>query len=159
METNKLDYANNLYFLCILLFISKISKIKKSLKSHLCFKLNLVQSLAFFCLPINVFTHSIALSCISGNSLRIYCDNIFHKLFTSVVKAFSTTFSIASLLLFLIILANASILNPGPEKIEALNCYFQNVQGFVTLNSISKPFPDLFITKILEFLTYVFANP
>ena len=55
-------------------------------------------------------------------------------------------------------IANVSILNPGPEKIDALNCYFQNVQGFVTPNSISKPFPDLCITKILEFQTYVFEK-
>ena len=61
-------------------------------------------------------------------------------------------------MLFLIILANLSLLNPGPEKLQALNCFFQNVQGFVTLNSISKPFPDLCITKILEFQAYVFEN-
>ena len=79
-------------------------------------------------------------------------------MYTPIVNAFSTTFSIASLLLFLIVLANVSILNPGPEKVTSLNCHFQNVQGFVTLNSISKPFPDLCITKILEFQTYIFEN-
>ena len=77
---------------------------------------------------------------------------------TYIFPTFSTTFSIASLLLFLIVLSNVSILNPGPEKITSLNCYFQNVQGFVTLNSISKPFPDLCITKFLEFQTYIFEN-
>ena len=60
--------------------------------------------------------------------------------------------------MILIILANVSLLNLGPEKLEALNCFFQNVQGFVTLNSISKPFPDLCITKILEFQAHVFEN-
>ena len=158
METNKLVYANNPYFLCILLFISKISKTRKIFNIPSLFQLNLAQSLAIICLPINVFNHSVVLYYIYGYSLRIYCDIILRKMYTPIVNAFSTTFSIASLLLFLIVLANVSILNPGPEKVTSLNCYFQNVQSFVTLNSISKPFPDLCITKILEFQTYIFEN-
>ena len=41
---------------------------------------------------------------------------------------------------------------------DILNCYFQNVQGFITLNSIGKDYPDLNITKLLEFQSYVFQN-
>ena len=66
--------------------------------------------------------------------------------------------SIASLLLFLIVVSNISLLNPGPTKDQHLNCYFHNVQGFVTLNSVGKPYPDLNITKLLEFQAYIFQN-
>ena len=67
-------------------------------------------------------------------------------------------YQIATLLLFLIILANISLLNPGPQQFEGLNCFFQNVQGFVTLNSIHKQHPDLNITKLIEFQTHIFEN-
>ena len=117
----------------------------------------MTHSLVIICLPVNVFNHSI-LCCLYAYSFRIYCDIILYKINNIIIKAFTTTYCIASLLLFLIILANISILNPGPVKIGALNCYFQNVQGFVTSNSISKPFPNLCITKILEFQTYVFES-
>ena len=60
--------------------------------------------------------------------------------------------SIASLLLFLIVVSNISLLN------QHLHCYFHNVQGFVTLNSVGKPYPDLNITKLLEFQAYIFQN-
>ena len=66
--------------------------------------------------------------------------------------------SIASLLLFLIIVSNISLLNPGPTNDQHLNCYFHNVQGFVTLNLVGKPYPDLNITKLLEFQAYIFQN-
>ena len=92
------------------------------------------------------------------SSFRICCNLIFHHINLFTAKSHIITFSIASILLFLIILTNVSILNPGPPKVDGLNCYFQNVQGFVTLNSISKPFPDLSITKILEFQAFVFEN-
>ena len=141
METNKLDYANNLYFLCILLFISKISKTRKIFNIPSLFQLNLAQSLAIICLPINFFNHSIVLYYIYGYPLRIYCDIILRKMYTPIVNAFSTTFSIASLLLFLIVLANVSILNPGPEKVTSLNCYFQNVQGFCNSKLYIKTIP------------------
>ena len=66
--------------------------------------------------------------------------------------------SIASLLLFLIVLSNISLLNLGPTQDQHLNCYFHNIQGFVTLNSVGKPYPDLNITKLLEFQAYIFQN-
>ena len=66
--------------------------------------------------------------------------------------------SIAPLLLFLIVVSNISLLNPGPTKDQHLNCYFHNVQGFVTLNSVGRPYPDLNITKLLEFQAYIFQN-
>ena len=158
IETNKFNYINNIYFLCVFLFISNYSRVRIFHKIPSLLRLNLAHSLVIICLLINVFNQSIILCYLYAYSFRIYCDIILYKINAIIIKAFSTTYCIASLLLFLIILANVSILNPGPEKIDALNCYFQNVQGFVTLNSISKPFPDLCITKILEFQTYVFEK-
>ena len=69
-----------------------------------------------------------------------------------------SSYQIATLLLFLIILANISLLNPGPQRFKGLNCFFQNVQGFVTLNSIHKQDSDLNITKLIEFQTHIFEN-
>ena len=40
---------------------------------------------------------------------------------------------LAILAVLLIIICNTSLLNPGPTKINGLNCYFQNVQGFYHL--------------------------
>ena len=71
---------------------------------------------------------------------------------------FTPLFRIASLLLFLIAISNISLLNPGPAMNDILNCYFHNVQGFITLNSIGKDYPDLNITKLLVFQSYVFQN-
>ena len=156
---SKLIYMNNLNFLCILLFISNMTKVRNLCKVSSILRLNLAHSLACICLPMSVFNHSTILCYLFAHYFKIYCDIIFHKISNVIVKSFSIPYSIASLLLFLIILANVSLLNPGPEKLQALNCFFfQNVQGFVTLNSISKPFPDLCITKILEFQAYVFEN-
>ena len=157
IEASKFNYVNNIYFLCILLVISNCSRNGIFHKIPSLLRLNVTHSLVIICLPVNVFNHSI-LCCLYAYSFRIYCDIILYKINNIIIKAFTTTYCIASLLLFLIILANISILNPGPVKIEALNCYFQNVQGFDPLNSISKPFPDLCITKILEFQTYVFES-
>ena len=66
-------------------------------------------------------------------------------------------YHIATLFLFLVFVSNMSLLNPGPEH-DGLSCFFQNVQGFVTLNSIHKQHPDLNITKLIEFQTHIFEN-
>ena len=67
-------------------------------------------------------------------------------------------YHIATLFLFLVVVSNMSLLNPGPERPEGLSCFFHNVQGFVTPNSISKPSPDLNITKVMEFQAYIFEK-
>ena len=75
-----------------------------------------------------------------------------------MASGFIILLSIASLLLFLIVVSNISLLNPGPIQDQHLNCYFHNVQGFVTLNSVGKPYPNLNITKLLEFQACIFQN-
>ena len=77
---------------------------------------------------------------------------------TSVIKThdYSLLLCIAALLLILIVISNTSLLNPGPAQNDSLSCYFQNVQGLVTLNSIGKVHPDLNITKLLELQTCIF---
>ena len=53
-----------------------------------------------------------------------------------------------------------SMLNPGPQSVNLdknnLSIYYQNVQGFITYNSLSKDSPTLNITKLLEFQTFVY---
>ena len=67
-------------------------------------------------------------------------------------------YQIDTLFLFLVIVSNMSLLNPGPERLDGISCFFHNVQGFVNLNSISKPSPDSNITKIMEFQAYIFEK-
>ena len=89
------------------------------------------------------------------NSVR----NSFHMT-SSAIKScvFTAVFRIASLLLFLIVISNISLLNPGPAMNDILYCYFHNIQGFITLNSIGKDYRNLNITKLIEFQSYVFQN-
>ena len=69
------------------------------------------------------------------------------------------SYAIATLTIFLIIICNTSILNPGPtNKIEGLTCFYQNIQGLVTFGSIGNPHPDLNITKVSEMQSYIFDS-
>ena len=86
----------------------------------------------------------------------------FFKHFTSCRKSFSRFFLNSKLqlvalilLLFLIIISNTSLLNPGP-KIHGLTCFFQNIQGLTTFTSLGKSFPDINQTKITEFQSHIF---
>lgn len=57
-----------------------------------------------------------------------------------------------SINLLLLILTVPNIVNPGPDK--NLNVIFQNVNGFVNLQTKSST-PSLFTTKVLEFQGYI----
>ena len=61
-------------------------------------------------------------------------------------------------LVFLIVISNMSLLNPGPQTIQELNCFFHNIHGLVTYNTLGLTSPDLNITKILELQAYIFEN-
>ena len=100
---------------------------------------------------VDYFTNS---NCLA-NRIRISLRKLVRAIMAS---GYIILLSIASLLLFLIVVSNISLLNPGPTQDQHLNCYFHNVQGFVTLNSVGKPYPDLNITKLLEFQAYIFQN-
>ena len=86
--------------------------------------------------------------------LTITLSNVNHIKYAKQCGIF---YLIATLFLFLVVVSNMSLLNPGPEH-DGLSCFFQNVQGFVTLNSIHKQHPDLNITKLIEFQTHIFEN-
>ena len=51
-----------------------------------------------------------------------------------------------------------SLLNPGPQTIQGLNCFFHNIYGLVTYNTLGLTSSDLNITKILELQAYMFEN-
>ena len=59
--------------------------------------------------------------------------------------------------LILIVIANTSLLNPGPSS-PNLSVFFQNVQGLVTLNTLNNTHPTLNITKVSELQTYLEIN-
>ena len=67
-------------------------------------------------------------------------------------------YKIATLFLFLVVVSNLFLLNPGLERQEGLSCFFHNVQGFINLNSLAKQSPDLNITKVMEFQAFVFEK-
>lgn len=112
--------------------------------------------IVMFHLFIKVFNFSIPNSVLYSYALKMSFNITLSKLYSNESR--HLLYNIATLLLFLIVLSNMSLLNPGPERSTGLNCFFQNVQGFVTLNSISKPSPDLNLTKIMEFQVYVYEK-
>ena len=61
---------NNLNFLCILIFISNMTKIRKLCKVSSILRLNLAHSLACICLPMSVFNHSTILCYLFPTTLK-----------------------------------------------------------------------------------------
>ena len=82
------------------------------------------------------------------------CFAICKELFTNFSNLI---FELATLTLFLIIISNTSLLNPGP-KIHGLTCFFQNVQGLITFSSFGKSFPEINKTEITEFQSHIFET-
>ena len=58
--------------------------------------------------------------------------------------------------LCLIIITNPSLLNPGPVK--NMSVLYQNVQGFVPICALNDINPNLNMTKLLEFQSYVYQH-
>ena len=85
---------------------------------------------------------------------NVKCFAICKELFTNFSNLI---FELATLTLFLIIISNTSLLNPGP-KIHGLTCFFQNVQGLITFSSLGKSFPEINRTKITEFQSHIFET-
>ena len=63
--------------------------------------------------------------------------------------------------IILIVIANPSITNPGPNKsmsASSLKFVFQNVQGLIPLSALNNPNPALNVTKLTELQAYVYSN-
>ena len=86
---------------------------------------------------------------------NLKCFAICKVLFTNFSS--NLIFELVTLTLFLIIISNTSLLNPGP-KIHGLTCFFQNVQGLITFSSLGKSFPEINKTKITEFQSHIFET-
>ena len=56
----------------------------------------------------------------------------------------------------LIIMSNTSLLNPGPEN--KVSVVYQNVQGLIQFSSLADRCPNLDVTKIAEFQSYISLN-
>ena len=69
------------------------------------------------------------------------------------------TLQLCSLTLFLLIVSNTSILNPGPTtNASGLNIFFRNIQGLMTFSSLGKPYPYLNQTKISELQALILST-
>ena len=55
--------------------------------------------------------------------------------------------------LYLIFICNPSVNNPGPRKLSVL---YNNVRGFVDTRNLGQDSPDLGMTKVLEFQSYIY---
>ena len=64
-------------------------------------------------------------------------------------------FFISAIRLFLIVICNSSIINPGPWQPTII---YQNVQGLIPFGELNNPNPVLNIEKILELQSYVNIN-
>ena len=63
--------------------------------------------------------------------------------------------------IFLIIIANPAIVNPGPSKnanCPNISVLLQNVRGLIPFTDLGKPSPKLDNTKLFELQAYVFHN-
>ena len=59
--------------------------------------------------------------------------------------------------MILIIITFPAIKNPGPNP-EEFTCFYQNVRGFVPFSELGKKVPNLDVSKITEFQTYIFEH-
>ena len=119
--------------------------------SYLTLSISLLVILLNSTIIINAFilatSYSLCLTIIAfgiNQNLRFLRQKRFLALITSLV--------------FLIVISNISLLNPGPQTIQGLNCFFHNIHGLVTYNTLGLTSPDLKITKILELQAYIFEN-
>ena len=61
--------------------------------------------------------------------------------------------------LYLIIICNPSIVNPGPvNSLNSLSIYYQNVQGLIPFSSLSDKNPNFDVTKICELQNYIYTS-
>ena len=68
--------------------------------------------------------------------------------------AYLHTFCIVSLNIFLIIICNVSLLNPGPVSAN-LTLFYQNVHGLVSPRNMNDIHPTLNLTKIMELQSFI----
>ena len=68
-------------------------------------------------------------------------------------------FWVASINLFLIVIVNPCIVNPGPpQALPNISVLFQNVRGLIPWTDLGKPSPMLSSTKLAELQAYIFFN-
>ena len=59
--------------------------------------------------------------------------------------------------LLLIIITFPAIKNPGPN-LEEFTCIYQKLRGFVPFSELGKKVPNLDVSNVLEFQTYIFEH-
>ena len=85
-----------------------------------------------------------------------YVVNYFSMYSTGSKVALLYTLWLASINIELIVLANPSILNPGPGVPPNLSLFYQNVKGLIPFTSLGSCSPMLDNTKVFELQSYVF---
>ena len=73
------------------------------------------------------------------------------KLFTKAIINMVLWLTLINL--FLVIIANPSLLNPGP--LNSLSIMYHNVQGFIPVKAINDTNPQLNFTKLFEFQSHI----
>ncbi len=110
------------------------------------------------------------LVCRLGNAKRIFNRQKYYmpenKSFFKVFKytlnilyylGLNVTLWIYAMNLILIIVANPSINNPGPNS-QCFNICYQNVQGLIPLSDLGNPNPQLNMSKLTELQAYAYSN-
>ena len=120
----------------------------------------LVHCLYFISSFILLYNLSLSIELTTISSIAfLYAYNGRVKYHANKITLECNSYAIATLTIFLIIICNTFILNPGlTNKTEGLTCFYQNIQGLVTFGSIGNPHPDLNITKISELQSYIFDS-
>ena len=90
-----------------------------------------------------------------------YIINIFlYSLYLSYLLNTLASNWLSMLNLYLIIIYNPSIVNPGPvnNNLGSLSVYYQNVQGLIPFSSLSDKNPKFDETKICELQNYIYES-
>ena len=90
-----------------------------------------------------------------------YIINIFlYSLYLSYLLNTLASNWLSMLNLYLIIIYNPSIVNPGPvnNNLGSFSVYYQNVQGLIPFSSLSDKNPKFDETKICELQNYIYES-
>lgn len=92
--------------------------------------------------------------------VKKYTIRKIYKIFSTLKSQFTNIFRCKLLYVFslgvmLIIIANSSIINPGPRK---LSIVYNNVHGLINMKDLKSKSPPLNMTKVHEINGYIFAK-
>ena len=98
-------------------------------------------------------------SSIHKHTVNSRCFNVIRNILLK--KPYLYCYWVATINIILIVIANISILNPGPtidNNLSNISLMYLNVRGFVRFYELKSKSPTFYTNKILEFQSYIFEK-